>query len=432
VSNRVCAKRDRKGTDAAPSALCTELSTTDPLLAQAIGDEAARQEDTIELIASENYVSQAVLEAQGSVLTNKYAEGYPGKRYYGGCHCVDVVERLAIERAKELFGAEHANVQAHSGSQANAAAYMALLDAGDTVLGMSLAHGGHLTHGHRLNYSGKRYRFVHYGVSPETERIDYAALEVQALAEKPRLLLVGASAYPREFDFPRLREIADQVGAYLMVDIAHIAGLVATGVHSSPLPYADVVTSTTHKTLRGPRGGLILCKQTYAKQVDIAVFPGNQGGPFMHVIAAKAAAFGEALKPEFAVYARRIVENAAVLADELQRQGLRLVSGGTDNHMMLVDLTAWNVTGRDAGKALDRAGLACNKNLIPFDNRPPATTSGIRLGTPAATTRGLGPDEMRMVGQWIARVLRAPDDAEVIAQVRAETLALCRRFPLYR
>ncbi|NLG27173.1 MAG: serine hydroxymethyltransferase [Chloroflexi bacterium] len=408
------------------------MSTTDPLLARAIDDEAARQEDTIELIASENYVSQAVLEAQGSVLTNKYAEGYPGKRYYGGCHCVDVVERLAIERAKELFGAEHANVQAHSGSQANAAAYMALLDVGDTILGMSLAHGGHLTHGHRLNFSGKHYHFTHYGVNPATERIDYDALEVQALAEKPRLLLVGASAYPREFDFPRLREIADKVGAYLVVDIAHIAGLVATGVHSSPLPYADVVTSTTHKTLRGPRGGLILCKQAYAKQVDTAVFPGNQGGPFMHVIAAKAAAFGEALKPEFAVYARRIVENATVLADELQRQGLRLVSGGTDNHMMLVDLTAWNVTGRDAEKALDQAGLACNKNLIPFDNRPPATTSGIRLGTPAATTRGLGPDEMRMVGQWIARVLRKPDDAEMVAQVRAETLALCRRFPLYR
>jgi glycine hydroxymethyltransferase len=408
------------------------LAAADPLLAQAVRDEIARQEDTIELIASENYVSPAVLEAQGSVLTNKYAEGYPGRRYYGGCRCVDVVEQLAIDRAKQLFGAEHANVQPHSGSQANAAAYMSVLDAGDTVLAMSLAHGGHLTHGHRLSFSGRQYRFLHYGVSRETERIDYDALAAQALEVKPRMLLVGASAYPRSFDFPRLRAIADSVGAYLLVDMAHVAGLVATGAHSSPIPYADIVTSTTHKTLRGPRGGLILCKQALAKQVDQAVFPGIQGGPAMHIIAAKAVAFAEAMTPEFAAYARRIIANAQALADELARQGVRLVSGGTDNHMMLLDLSSWSITGKEAEHVLDDAGLACNKNVIPFETKPPAVASGIRLGTPAATTRGLGEAQMRRVGEWIARVLRQPADADVLRQVRAETLALCREFPLYR
>jgi len=431
VSKSASAPDERCIYGATPVASPRSLSESDAALACAIADEVVRQEDTIELIASENYVSRAVMEAQGTVLTNKYAEGYPGRRYYGGCRCVDVVEQLAIDRAKQLFRAEHANVQPHSGSQANAAAYMAVLDLGDTVLSMSTPHGGHLTHGHRLSFSGKQYHFVHYGVSRETERIDYDALEQQALTEKPRMIVVGASAYPRFFDFPRLRQIADSVGAYLLVDMAHVAGLVATGVHPNPVPYADIVTSTTHKTLRGPRGGLILCKQALAKQVDTAIFPGIQGGPAMHVIASKAAAFGEALTPAFAEYARRIVVNAATLADELQQQGLRLVSGGTDNHMVLVDLSAWNITGRDAERALDEAGLACNKNMIPFDNRPPATSSGIRLGAPAVTTRGFGPDEMRCIGRWIARVLRQPTDEAVIGAVRAETLALCRQFPLY-
>ncbi|NLG51856.1 MAG: serine hydroxymethyltransferase [Chloroflexi bacterium] len=406
------------------------LHDQDPELAQAMENELTRQDETIELIASENYVSRAVLEAQGSVLTNKYAEGYPGHRYYGGCRYVDVVEDLAIERAKKLFGAEHANVQPHSGSQANAAAYMAMLDVGDTVLAMSLAHGGHLTHGHKLSFSGQQYRFEHYGVRRDTECVDYDALEKQADELKPRLIVAGASAYSRLFDFPRLREIADRVGAYLMVDMAHIAGLVATGFHPSPIPYADVVTTTTHKTLRGPRGGLILCKQALADKVDRAVFPGVQGGPLMHTIAAKAVALGEALRADFVEYSGRIVENAHALADALQAEGVRIVSGGTDNHMMLVDLSPWQLTGRAAEEALDRVGISCNKNMIPFDPLPPRVTSGIRLGTPAVTTRGFGPEEMREVARLIARVLRDIGDERVLADVRERTWALCRAFPL--
>ena len=408
------------------------LPELDPQVAQALSDEATRQEETIELIASENYASHAVLEAQGSVLTNKYAEGYPGRRYYGGCQHVDTVERLAIERAKALFGADHANVQPHSGSQANAEAYMALLDVGDRVLALSLAHGGHLTHGHKVNFSGKLFHFEHYGVRRDTERIDYDELEAQALRFRPKLIVSGATAYSRIFDFPRLKEIADRVGAYMMVDIAHIAGLVAVGLHPSPVPYADIVTSTTHKTLRGPRAGLILCKQKLAKRVDRAVFPGTQGGPLMHIIAAKAVAFGEALRPEFRAYQQSILDNAQALADELQRQGMRLVSGGTDNHLMLVDLSSTDVTGQDAEVALERAGIACNKNQIPFDPRPPRVTSGIRLGTPAVTTRGFGVEEMREVAWLIVRVLRNVHDEAIIGEVRQKTLELCRAFPVPR
>ncbi|MBM3187995.1 MAG: serine hydroxymethyltransferase [Chloroflexi bacterium] len=405
------------------------LAALDPEAAEALANEVGRQQETIELIASENYVSPAVLIAQGSVLTNKYAEGYPGHRYYGGCRYVDQAEELAIARAKALFGAEHANVQPHSGSQANAAAYMAALSFGDRVLAMSLAHGGHLTHGHAVNFSGKTYAFHHYGVDRDTERIDYDALEAQALEVQPKLLVAGATAYPRIIDFPRLRGIADRVGAYLMVDIAHIAGLVAAGVHPSPVPYADIVTSTTHKTLRGPRAGLILCKEALAKRVDRAVFPGLQGGPLMHVILAKAVAFGEALQPSFRGYQERIVENARALAAELAAQGLRLVSGGTDNHLMLVDVSPLGLTGRDAETALEAAGIACNKNQVPFDPLPPRVTSGIRLGTPAATTRGFGVEEMREVGRLIAAVCRRPKDRAVRENVRQQALAMCRAFP---
>ncbi len=406
------------------------LRAQDPELAQAMEDELNRQDETVELIASENYVSRAVLEAQGSVLTNKYAEGYPGHRYYGGCRYVDVIEQLAIDRAKELFDAEHANVQPHSGSQANAAAYMAMLDVGDTVLAMSLAHGGHLTHGHKLSFSGREYHFEHYGVRRDTECIDYDALEKQALELKPKLIVAGASSYSRIIDFPRLREIADRVGARLMVDMAHIAGLVAAGVHPSPVPYADIVTTTTHKTLRGPRAGLILCKKEMAERVDRAVFPGIQGGPLMHIIAAKAVALGEALRPQFKLYSRRVVENARALAERLQQEGVRLVSGGTDNHMMLVDLSSWGITGRVAEESLDRAGIACNKNMIPFDPLPPRVTSGIRLGSPAVTTRGFGVEQMSEVAHLIARVLRHIDDEHVIREVRERTRLLCRSFPL--
>jgi len=406
------------------------LPEADPEVARALADEASRQADTIELIASENYVSRAVLEAQGSVLTNKYAEGYPGRRYYGGCRYVDVVEELAVERAKKLFGADHANVQPHSGSQANAAAYMALMEVGDTALAMSLAHGGHLTHGHRLSFSGHEYRFSHYGVSRQDERIDYDALEEQALSLRPKLLVAGASAYPRVIDFPRLRKIADRAGARLMVDMAHIAGMVAAGVHPSPVPYADVVTTTTHKTLRGPRGGLILCKAELAEAVDRAVFPGIQGGPLMHIIAAKAVGLGEALQPAFRQYQRAIVDNAQALADELQRLGMRLVSGGTDNHLLLVDLRPVGVSGRRAETVLEDAGIAANKNMIPFDPAPPRVTSGLRLGTPAATTRGMGTAEMREIARLIVRVLRNVDDELVLREVREETLALCKAFPV--
>ena len=408
-----------------------DLRSVDPELCQTIQDEMARQRDTIELIASENYVSKAVLEAQGSMLTNKYAEGYPGKRYYGGCCCVDVAEDLARDRAKMLFGAEHANVQPHSGSQANAAAYMALLKPGDTILSMDLAHGGHLTHGHALSFSGKTYDFHHYGVAAGTETIDYDALEAQACEVNPKMILAGASAYARIFDFPRLAEIAKGIGAYLMVDMAHIAGLVAAGVHPSPVPYADVVTSTTHKTLRGPRGGLILCRKKYARKIDRAVFPGLQGGPLMHIIAAKAVAFHEALQPEFMVYAQNIVTNAAAMADGLTQRGMRLVSGGTDNHLMMLDLQPLGLTGIDAERALEEAGIACNHNMIPFDPQPPMVTSGIRLGTAAVTTRGMGLAEMDQIAEMIVEVLTHMGDKETAKQVRARSLALCEAFPIY-
>ncbi len=403
------------------------LARSDPVLFRALSDERRRQQETLELIASENYVHVSVLEAQGSILTNKYAEGYPGRRYYGGCAFVDVVEKLAIERACKLFGAEHANVQPHSGSQANAAAYLALLAPGDTILAMSLAHGGHLTHGHRLNFSGQLYNFVHYGVDRQSERISYDQIRELALKHRPRLILAGASAYSRVIDFARLREIADEVGAFLMVDMAHIAGLVAAGVHPSPVPHAHVVTTTTHKTLRGPRGGLILCTRELAPKIDRAVFPGTQGGPLMHVIAAKAVALHLAMQPEFAEYARRIVSNARTLAAGLQRGGLRIVSGGTDNHMMLVDLRDVGLTGKDAEKKLESASIAVNKNLIPYDPRPPLVTSGIRIGTPSVTTRGMGEEEMGQIAHMILDVLtgRRPPPA-VGEQVRE----LCVRFPV--
>ncbi|MCC7353332.1 MAG: serine hydroxymethyltransferase [Anaerolineae bacterium] len=396
----------------------------------AIEMERHRQAEGIELIASENYVSPAVLAAAGCVMTNKYAEGLPGARYYGGCEWVDVVENLAIERAKKLFGADHANVQPHAGAQANAAAYLALIQPGDTVLAMKLAHGGHLTHGTKINSSGMIYNFVHYGVSQATEYIDYDEIEKLALEHKPKLIVAGASAYPRIIDFPRLRQIADQVGARLMVDMAHIAGLVAAGLHPSPIPYCDVVTTTTHKTLRGPRGGAIFCKAELAKVVDKAVFPGQQGGPLMHVIAAKAVAFGEALRPEFRAYQQRILDNAQALAAELNAQGMRLVSGGTDNHLILVDLRPIGVTGRDAEDALGAAAITVNKNMIPYDPQPAKVTSGIRVGTPAVTTRGFGPEEMRQVGRWMGRVLKNMGDETVRREVQQEVLRLCHRFPV--
>jgi glycine hydroxymethyltransferase len=407
-----------------------DLAQADPAIYEAIQQEQERQRMKIELIASENYVSKAVLEAQGSVLTNKYAEGYPGKRYYGGCEYVDIAERLAIERALELFGAEHANVQPHSGAQANMAAYMAVIQPGDTLLGMSLAHGGHLTHGYKINFSGQLYHGLAYGVQEGSERIDYDALAAQTLQERPKLLVAGASAYPRIFDFPRLREIADSVGALLLVDMAHIAGLVATGFHPSPVPYADIVTTTTHKTLRGPRGGLILCKAAHAKAIDKAVFPGVQGGPLMHVIAAKAVAFGEALRPEFKEYSGRIVDNARALAGHLEQGGLRLVSGGTDNHLMLVDVTPLGLTGKQAESALDHVGITVNKNAIPFDKQPPAYASGIRIGTPAVTTRGFGLPEMEIVGRLIITVLKNHEDTAALERVSAEVRDLCGRFPV--
>ncbi|HXH06448.1 MAG TPA: serine hydroxymethyltransferase [Vicinamibacterales bacterium] len=407
------------------------LAEVDPDIARAIRDEIHRQNSGLELIASENFVSAAVLEAAGSVLTNKYAEGYPGRRYYGGCEFVDVAESLAIERAKRLFGAEHANVQPHSGAQANMAVYFTLLRPGDTVLGMNLAHGGHLTHGHPLNFSGKLYNIVPYGVRAEDERIDYDELARLAREHRPKMIMVGASAYPRVIEFEPIRRAADEVGAAVVVDIAHIAGLVAAGLHPNPVPYADFITSTTHKTLRGPRGGLILCRERYAKDLDKALFPGVQGGPLMHIIAAKAVCFKEALEPEFRDYQRQIVVNAARLADGLARAGFRLVSGGTDTHLMLVDVAARGLTGKVAEAALGRAGITVNKNAIPFDRHPPMVASGIRLGTPAVTTRGMREPEMDLIAGLIARVLDAPDDERVAASVRAEVEALCRTFPLY-
>jgi glycine hydroxymethyltransferase len=406
------------------------LEAVDSELLAAIRGERKRQCRQIELIASENYVSNAVLVAQGSVLTNKYAEGYPEHRYYGGCEFVDVAEELARERAKQLFGAEHANVQAHSGSQANGASYLALLEPGDTVLAMKLAHGGHLTHGAKFNFSGQFYNFVHYGVSPQTERLDYDAIAELAQEHHPRLILAGASAYPRFIDFARLRAIADSVGAYLMVDMAHIAGLVAAGVHPSPIPYCDVVTSTTHKTLRGPRGGLILCKAEHAKAIDKAVFPGLQGGPLMHIIAAKAVAFAEALRPGFKEYAQAIVDNAKTLAEHLDQDGLRVVSGGTDNHLILVDLRGVGISGQEAENVLHEVGITVNKNLIPFDPAPPRVTSGVRLGTPAVTTRGFGPPEMEMTADCMVRSLHNPTDTKLKQELREVTRDLCERFPV--
>jgi glycine hydroxymethyltransferase len=407
------------------------LAETDPDIAQAIRNETHRQNSGLELIASENFVSRAVLEAAGSVLTNKYAEGYPGRRYYGGCEYVDVAERLAIDRAKALFGAEHANVQPHSGAQANMAVYFTLLKPGDTVLGMSLAHGGHLTHGHPLNFSGKLYTIVSYGVRKEDERLDYDELDRLADAHTPKMIIVGASAYPRTIDFPRIRAAADRVGAAVMTDMAHIAGLVAAGLHPSPVPHSDFVTTTTHKTLRGPRAGMVLCRQQYAKDLDRTVFPGVQGGPLMHIIAAKAVCLKEAAEPAFAVYQRQIVANAKKLASVLSESGFRLVSGGTDNHLMLVDVFSRGITGKVAEAALGRAGITVNKNAIPFDQNPPMVASGIRVGTPAVTTRGMREPEMEQIGSLIGRALKTPEDEPALAMIRAEVEALCRKFPLY-
>ncbi|SEH29541.1 serine hydroxymethyltransferase [Selenomonas sp. KH1T6] len=412
--------------------LMSHLKDTDSALAEVLEKELNRQRNKLELIASENIVSTAVMEAQGSVLTNKYAEGYPGKRYYGGCEFVDEVETLAIERAKKLFGAGYANVQPHSGAQANMAVFFALLQPGDTVMGMNLTDGGHLTHGSPVNMSGKYFNIVAYGVDKETERIDYDALEEQAKKVMPRLIVAGASAYARTLDFPRLSEIARKAGAYLMVDIAHIAGLVAAGLHPSPVPYADVVTTTTHKTLRGPRGGMILCRDAeFGKQFNKAVFPGIQGGPLMHVIAAKAAALGEALKPEFKEYASQVVKNAAVLAQTLQDKGFRIVSGGTDNHLMLVDLTNKSITGKVAQTVLDEVNITANRNTIPFEPLSPFITSGLRLGSPALTTRGFKEDDMKEVGEIIAMVLSDVDNESVKEQARKRVAALCQKYPLY-
>jgi glycine hydroxymethyltransferase len=407
------------------------LAETDPEIADAIRDERHRQNSGLELIASENFVSRAVLEAAGSVMTNKYAEGYPGKRYYGGCEFVDVAERAAIARAKALFGAEHANVQPHSGAQANMAVYLTLLKPGDTVLGMNLAHGGHLTHGHPLNFSGKLYTIVPYGVRKDDERIDYDELGRLADEHKPKMIIVGASAYPRVIEFARIRAMAERAGTPVFTDMAHIAGLVAAGVHPSPVPHSDFVTTTTHKTLRGPRGGLVLCREQYAKDLDRTMFPGVQGGPLMHIIAAKAVCLKEAAEPSFIDYQQRIVANAKTLAAALMAEGFRLVSGGTDNHLMLVDVFSKGITGKVAEAALGKAGITVNKNAIPFDQNPPMVASGVRVGTPAVTTRGMGEREMQTIAEFFARALRTPDDDGALEMVRTEVEALCRKFPLY-
>jgi len=407
------------------------LAQADPEVAAAIDHEILRQHDGLEMIASENFVSQAVLEAAGSVLTNKYAEGYPGRRYYGGCEYADVVENLARDRAKQIFGAEHANVQPHSGSQANASAYMAVLQAGDTILGLDLAHGGHLTHGHKLSFSGKLYRPTFYTVRRDTEMIDYDELESIALREKPKVIIGGASAYPRLWDFARMRQIADKVGAVYIFDMAHIAGLVAGGVHPSPVPYAHITTTTTHKTLRGPRSGLILCGQALAAAVDKAVFPGQQGGPLVHIVAAKAVALGEALRPEFKTYAAQIVANAQVLAAEIKESGFRIVSGGTDNHLMLVDVFEKGILGSEAELALGKAGITVNKNAIPYDTNPPLKPSGIRIGTPALTTRGMKEPEMRRIAKWIAKALEQRNDDAALEGIRNEVREMADCFPLY-
>jgi glycine hydroxymethyltransferase len=407
------------------------LFEVDPQVANAIENEVRRQHEGLELIASENFVSEAVLEAMGSVFTNKYAEGYPGKRYYGGCEFADVVEDLARERAKILFGAEHANVQPHAGSQANMEAYAAVLQPGDTILGLNLAHGGHLTHGHHLNFSGKTYRIVPYGVTKETETIDYDDLEKLAEKEHPKLIIGGGSAYPRIIDFARMRQIADKVGALYLVDMAHFAGLVAGGVHPSPVPHSHIVTSTTHKTLRGPRAGMILSKQEFAAAIDKVVFPGMQGGPLVHIIAAKAVCFLEAMQPEFRDYAQQIVVNAKALAETLAGEGFRIISGGTDTHLMLVDVFSKGMLGSEAEKTLGEAGITVNKNAIPFDTNPPMRPSGIRIGTPALTTRGMKQDEMRQVGRWISEVLQHRTDSSVLGRIRKQVMQLAEAFPLY-
>ncbi|HEU5453410.1 MAG TPA: serine hydroxymethyltransferase [Terriglobales bacterium] len=407
------------------------LSEVDPEIAQAIENEERRQHEGLELIASENFVSEAVLQAMGSVFTNKYAEGYPGRRYYGGCEFTDVVENLARDRAKQLFGAEHANVQPHSGSSANMEAYGAVLQPGDTILGLNLAHGGHLTHGHHLNFSGKTYKVVPYGVTRETETIDYDELQRIAEKERPKLIIGGGSAYPRIIDFARMRQIADKVGALYLVDMAHFAGLVAGGVHPSPVPHAQIVTSTTHKTLRGPRAGMILSQASFGAAIDKVVFPGDQGGPLVHIIAAKAVCFHEAMQPQFKEYARQIVANAKVLAQTLKDEGFRIISGGTDTHLMLVDVFAAGMLGSEAEKALGEAGITVNKNAIPFDTNPPLKPSGIRIGTPALTTRGMKEGEMRQIGKWIARALHERNDAAALREVRNQVLQMAEAFPLY-
>lgn len=408
------------------------LKQQDYELFQAIEDERRRQNDKIELIASENFVSQAVMEAQGSVLTNKYAEGYPGRRYYGGCEYVDVAENLARDRAKELYGADHVNVQPHSGAQANMAVYFAVLEPGDTVLGMNLSHGGHLTHGSPVNFSGKMFNFEEYGVNQESEQLDYEAVRDKAKEVSPKLIVAGASAYSRTIDFAEFRKIADEVGAYLMVDMAHIAGLVATGLHPSPVPYADFVTTTTHKTLRGPRGGMIMCKEEFAKKIDKSVFPGMQGGPLMHVIAAKATALKEALQDDFKTYSQQIVDNAKRLAEVLQEEGVRVVSNGTDNHLVLLDVRDLNLTGKDAEKALDEVGVTTNKNTIPYDPESPFVTSGIRIGTAAVTSRGFGTEEMEEIAGIIASTLKNPQDSSVLQESEKRVKALTDKFPLYQ
>jgi glycine hydroxymethyltransferase len=407
------------------------LAEADPEIAAAVDHEIRRQHEGLEMIASENFVSQAVLEAVGSVFTNKYAEGYPGKRYYGGCEYADVVENLARDRAKQLFGAEHVNVQPHSGSQANAAAYMAVINPGDTILGLDLAHGGHLTHGHKLSFSGKLYRAVFYGVDKETERIDYDLLEATAEREKPKLIIGGGSAYPRIIDFVRMRQIADKVGALLLIDMAHFAGLVAGGAHPSPVPHAHLVTTTTHKTLRGPRAGMILCQQQFAAAVDRSVFPGQQGGPLVHVIAGKAAAFREALEPGFKQYAQQVILNAKALAETLMAEGYRVISGGTDTHVMLVDVFSHGILGSEAENALHEAGITVNKNAIPYDVNPPLKPSGIRIGSPALTTRGMLEPEMRTIAKWITEALDQRHDPQALRLIRGQVLELVESFPLY-
>ncbi len=406
------------------------LQDQDPEVWNAIAGEIRRQQDGLEMIASENYTSPAVMQAVGSVLTNKYAEGYPGRRYYGGCEYVDIIEDLARDRAKQLFGAEHANVQPHSGSQANMGVYLSVLEPGDTVLGLDLAHGGHLTHGMKLNVSGKLYNFTSYGVDEKTHRIDFDRVAALAREHRPKLIVAGASAYPREIPHGKFAEIAREVGAKLFVDMAHYAGLVAAGLHDNPVPVADFVTTTTHKTLRGPRAGMILCRQEYAKDVDRSIFPGIQGGPLMHVIAGKAVCFGEALKPAFKEYAARIIENAKTLAETLLSASWRLISGGTDNHLMLADVTAIGVTGAQAETVLDRCGITVNKNMIPYDPRKPMDPSGIRIGTPALTTRGMGPDEMKLIGGWMVQALKSPEDEALHAKIREDVRTLCQQFPV--